>query len=153
MSIEITDVCESMLDEIESLEKRCFTPPWTVKQLKTQLNPGHIFIAAIESGRVCGYVGLQYVLDEGYISNIAVLPEMRRRGIADALLFELEQRSRELSLAFATLEVRESNAAARRLYEKHGFVQVGIRKNYYAQPRENAVLMTLELEKCENLEH
>ena len=86
-----------------------------------------------------------YVLDEGYVSNVAVDPDCRRMGIADALICEIVSRAKALELSFVTLEVRESNAPARRLYEKHGFENVGLRKNYYDFPKENAILMTLLL--------
>ena len=94
-----------------------------------------------------GYVGMMFVLDEGYISNVAVAPAFRRRGIADALIAELLRRADALSLSFVTLEVREHNIPAISLYENNGFVRVGLRKNYYQKPCENAVLMTRYLEK------
>jgi len=100
-------------------------------------------LAALDDdGIVLGYVGLMFVLDEGYISNVAVAPEERRQGVADALISALVDRTRN-KLAFLTLEVRESNAAAISLYKKHGFEIVGNRKNYYERPRESALLMTL----------
>lgn len=141
--IEITDAREEQLDEIEALECRCFSVPWKRKMLQSQLGPGHVFLAAAENGSVVGYVGMMTVLDEGYISNVAVVPEMRRRGIAQELLRELERRARAMGLSFMTLEVRQSNAPAIALYEKHGFSRVGVRRGYYEQPREDAVLMTL----------
>ena len=144
MSIEIVPAAEEMLGEIEAIERLCFDPPWTLEQLRAQLGGRHIFLAAVENGAVLGYVGLEYVLDEGYISNIAVAPAARRRGIADMLLDGLESRARGLGLSFMTLEVRRGNAPARALYEKHGFAVAGERKNYYTRPREDAVLMTLE---------
>ncbi len=147
--IEITDVEESMLPRIAELERQCFSLPWTVGALRSQLTPGHIFLAAVESeGRaplLLGYVGLMHVLDEGYINNVAVDPSFRRRGIAGALLDALEARCRALSLAFATLEVRAGNTPAIALYQKHGYRAVGKRKNYYEKPVEDAVIMTLEM--------
>ena len=117
--------------------------PWTWQQLKSQLkDDSHEFICALDGERVTGYVGMMYVLDEGYISNVAVSPEHRRQGVADALISELLHRADELSLSFVTLEVRDSNAPARALYEKHGFKDVGRRKNYYDFPTEDAILMT-----------
>ncbi|MFB0921525.1 MAG: ribosomal protein S18-alanine N-acetyltransferase, partial [Oscillospiraceae bacterium] len=93
-----------------------------------------------------GYIGLMYVLDEGYISNVAVSPVYRRRGVADALIEALIERTKD-TLAFMTLEVRESNHAAKYLYSKHGFETVGKRKNYYDRPKEDALLMTLFFKK------
>lgn len=143
MDWRITDAEEWMLPQLEELEKLCFSLPWTIEQLRSQLpDEHHIFLTALEGEHLLGYVGMMYVLDEGYISNVAVAPEARRKGIGDALIEELMKRAGLLGLAFVTLEVRQSNAPAAALYEKHGFTAVGKRKNYYDLPREDAVLMT-----------
>ena len=144
MTRSIEDVREQHLEQIEEIEKACFSLPWTKEQLRSQLkDPQHEFIAALdEDGRVLGYIGMMYVLDEGYISNVAVAPQSRRQGTGQALIRELMARARALELAFVTLEVRCGNAAAIALYEKQGFVPVGRRKNYYDFPREDAILMT-----------
>ena len=143
MDWQITDAEEWMLPQLEELEKLCFSLPWTIEQLRSQLpDEHHIFLTALEGEHLLGYVGMMYVLDEGYISNVAVAPEARRKGIGDALIEELMKRAGLLELAFVTLEVRQSNAPAAALYEKHGFTAVGKRKNYYDLPREDAVLMT-----------
>ena len=145
----VTDVTEAHIPQIAALERRCFSMPWTEAMLRSQTAPGHVFLAAVEDEAegtaVLGYVGLLFVLDEGYISNVAVAPERRRSGIADALLSALERRAREKELAFLTREGRAGNAAAIALYEKHGFRAVGRRKSYYEKPREDAIMMTLEL--------
>ena len=141
--MDIRDVRPADLPQIAEIEKQCFSSPWTVETLATQLNPErYIFIAAVEEDCILGYVGLMYVQDEGYISNVAVAPACRRRGIGDLLIAGLEVRAQEKQLAFMTLEVRASNDPARALYQKHGFSDVGIRKNYYEKPREDAILMT-----------
>jgi len=144
MDYEILDVDEKILPQIEGLEQRCFTCPWTLEQLRGQKKDAqHEFIAAVDSGgMVLGYVGMMYVLDEGYISNVAVADEFRRQGIGRALIAEMLARAAALELAFVTLEVRCGNQAAIGLYAKQGFVPVGRRKNYYEQPREDAILMT-----------
>jgi len=131
------------LPGILAIEEASFSLPWTAEQLETQLDAKrHVFLAALAGETVAGYIGLQFVLDEGYVSNVAVRPDCRGRGVGSALVAELLRRCRERELAFVTLEVRESNAAARALYEKHGFRAVGIRPGYYERPREDAVLMT-----------
>ena len=140
----ILDAREEHIAPIAALEKQCFSSPWTEDMLRTQLRDGHLFLAAVEDGDVLGYVGLMYVLDEGYISNIAVSPRHRRQGVAGALLEELARRCRTRKLRFMTLEVRAGNTPALALYEKHGFRQVGRRKKYYENPPEDAILMTLE---------
>lgn len=147
MMVKIVDTQLGHIDDILELEKMCFSMPWTREQLVSQLpDDMHIFLAAEdERGRAIGYIGLMYVLDEGYISNIAVSPEHRRQGIADMLLNDLMTRAQEKKLSFLTLEVRQSNMPAQNLYKKHGYIEVGLRRNYYSQPTENAVLMTLFL--------
>lgn len=148
MAFSIQDVREEQLDQIEQLEQLCFSVPWPRDALRRQLpDDNHVFLAATDGGRVLGYVGMMFVLDEGYISNVAVAPAFRRRGIADALITELLRRADALSLSFVTLEVREHNIPAISLYENCGFVRVGLRKNYYQKPCENAILMTRYLEK------
>ena len=147
--MEIRDACEEDIESIAGIERECFSMPWTPEQLRSQLRPGHVFLAACEDGEVVGYAGLCYVLDEGYISNVATAPGYRRRGTAAALLLRLEERARALGLAFLTLEVRESNLPARALYAKLGYAAVGCRRNYYQNPREDAILMTLELSENE----
>ena len=143
MDWRITDAEEWMLPQLEELEKLCFSLPWTIEQLRSQLpDEHHVFLTALEGEQLFGYVGMMVVLDEGYISNVAVAPEARRKGIGDALITELMRRAELLELTFVTLEVRQSNAPAATLYEKHGFTVVGRRKNYYDLPREDAVLMT-----------
>ena len=146
MEFRIVDVSTEHIPQIEEIERECFSRPWTAEQLKSQMRDAqHEFIAAVDDGRVLGYVGLMYVLDEGYISNVAVHTEARRRGIGDALIDALAAKAAELELAFLTLEVREGNAPAIALYAKHGFHPVGKRKNYYDAPKEDAVLMTCYL--------
>ena len=147
MSFVVEDAREEFLPQIAEIERECFSLPWTEKMLRGQLDGERcVFLAAREGETVLGYVGLTYVLDEGYISNVAVSPAYRRRGVAGALVAELIRRGRALRLAFLTLEVREGNAPAVALYAKHGFRVVGRRKGYYEKPREDALLMTLELE-------
>ena len=143
MDYEIINASEKHTEQLEKLEKICFSMPWSRDFLLSQLpDDRHIFIVAAEGEKVLGYVGMMYVLDEGYISNVAVAPECRRKGIADALITELIERCEALELSFVTLEVRAGNAPAISLYEKHGFSPVGKRKNYYDFPKEDAILMT-----------
>ena len=144
MKYRIVDAQLKHIDAIKEIEKQCFSLPWSRQALISQLpDDMHMFIVAEnEQGNAIGYVGMMYVLDEGYISNVAVSPEYRRLGIADALIRELVSKSEEKLLSFVTLEVRESNTPAIELYSKNGFTEVGLRKNYYEKPVENAILMT-----------
>ena len=133
---------ERHLAALAEIERACFHAPWSETMLREELGKG-IFLVAEQDGRTAGYVGCQTVLDEGYITNVAVSPDFRRQGIARALIAELIEQAKAKGLAFVTLEVRESNAAARALYAGAGFVPVGTRKNFYSNPTENAVLMTI----------
>ena len=144
MEYRIVDAAEAQLEQIQAIEQQCFSCPWTIDQLRSQLSDErHVFLAAVDnSGEVLGYVGMMFVLDEGYISNVAVASVFRRQGVADALISALTARAEELGLAFVTLEVRTGNEPAKALYAKHGFVPVGQRKKYYDLPKEDAILMT-----------
>ena len=130
---------------IAALERVCFpAEPWPERFFaNVQRTDG--LLAAVEDGALAGYAALSSVLDEGSLDNIAVAPDRRRQGIADALLTAVEDRARAMELRFITLEVRASNRPAAALYAKHGFVPVGRRTNYYEKPREDAILMTLVL--------
>lgn len=146
--IRITDADLTHIDEIAAIEEECFSDPWSRDVIAGQISgSNHVFLAALDGESVVGYVGLMYVLDEGYISNVAVTASHRRHSIADQLIGELIIRADALQLAFLTLEVRQSNVPAKMLYAKHGFVPVGIRKNYYVKPKEDALLMTLYLKE------
>ena len=146
--IAVVDATEAMVPAIAAIEQECFSDPWTQQAIQSQLTgPNHIFLAAVDGEIVAGYVGLMYVIDEGYIANVAVTADYRRQHIADLLIAELVRRGQELNLAFLTLEVRASNEPAQALYRKHGFEVVGLRKRYYEKPREDALLMTLYLKE------
>lgn len=108
---------------------------------------GGVILAAEEGGGLLGYVWARFVLDEGDIGNIAVAPGFRRRGAGAALLKALLEEAERRQAAVVQLEVRESNLAARRLYEKNGFETVGKRKNYYEKPAEDAILMSKFFQK------
>ena len=142
--MELVKLTEAHIPQMVELEKICFSLPWTADMIKSELNnPSCLYLAAVDGDTLVGYIGVQTVLDEGYINNVAVRPEYRRQGIAAALISLLVDQARAIGLAFMTLEVRESNTPAISLYEKLGFTTVGRRKNYYEKPREDAILMTI----------
>lgn len=145
MEYIIVPMDRSHLRQIAELEQMCFTQPWSEAALEEELyNPQASFIVAEDGeGGVLGYAGLHVVLDEGYIANIAVEEAARRHGVASELL-DVYCRFGQEHLAFLTLEVRASNQAAIDLYLKHGFEQVGCRKNFYHDPKEDAIIMTRE---------
>ena len=140
--MNIVTMEERHLAALAEIEKACFHAPWSEKMLREELGKG-IFLAAEQDGVTAGYVGCQTVLDEGYITNVAVSPDFRRQGIARALITALLDRAKISGLSFVTLEVRASNAPAIALYAGAGFAPVGERKNFYSNPTENAVLMTI----------
>ena len=147
MSLRIVPMTAAHLPQVAALEKICFpADPWSEELFRDALMSPHAVLLAAEreDGAVLGYAVLSVVLDEGNLDNLAVAPHCRRRGVADALLSALTDFGRT-RLSVLLLEVRVSNLPAIALYEKHGFVPVGRRKNYYETPKEDALLMTLDL--------
>ena len=147
MHIKIVPMNADHLEELEKLERICFSRPWSRKMLAEELeNQCAAFLVAQDgdTGKVIGYAGLLVVADEGYITNVAVRPECRRNGIAGKLLQVFLDFGQANHLAFLTLEVRASNYDAISLYGSRGFRSVGRRKNYYEHPKEDAVIMTRE---------
>ena len=127
---------------IAELEKTCFTDPWSEQSIASELtNPLSCWLVAIEDDQLVGYVGSQTVLDGSDMMNIAVDPTYRRRGIAEALIQELIAQLKVRKSICLLLEVRASNGSAIALYEKLGFEQVGRRRNYYRNPKEDALIL------------
>ena len=147
MRVRIVPMTADHLDAVAALERICFSDPWSRQLLASELdNDLSAFLVALDDeGQVAGYAGLQVILDEGTITDIAVRPDCRRRGVASQLLKVFLDFARGNRLAFLTLEARASNYAAIALYGSRGFRGVGRRKNYYEHPREDAVIMTLDL--------
>lgn len=145
MNIKIEKMREEHITDIAALEKECFSQPWSEVSLREELNKenANFLVAVNEDALVVGYIGFNLVLDEGYITNIAVVPTFRRYGVAQNLLNEIIAFAQSQGLSFVSLEVRASNAAAISLYEKFGFEKVGLRRNFYALPQEDAVIMEL----------
>ena len=147
MHVRIVPMNADHLDEIAELERICFSTPWSRNMLAEELDNAcsAFLVAEDDAGKVAGYAGLQVILDEGYITNVAVRPECRRNGIAGKLLQVFLDFGQANHLAFLTLEVRASNYDAIALYGSRGFRSVGRRKNYYEHPKEDAIIMTKEL--------
>ena len=148
MNVHIVPMTADHLDEVAELERICFSVPWSRNMLAEELdNLLSAFLVALDdSGKVVGYAGVQVILDEGYITNVAVRPECRRQGVAGKLLDVFLNFAQGNKLAFLTLEVRASNQAAIILYGTRGFRSVGRRRNYYEHPREDAIIMTREFD-------
>lgn len=141
-NMKIVDASLSHVAEIAGLERTCFSAPWSEKAITETMQGDSVFLVAEEDGKVVGYIGSYHCHPEGYVTNVAVAPEMRRRGIGRALVEELIARGKGLSLSFWTLEVRESNEGAIALYSSIGFKKVGKRPRFYSNPEEAALLMT-----------
>ena len=138
---------ETHIAQVAALEKICFSDPWSETSVASELvNPLSCWLVAVEDGVVAGYVGSQSVLGESDMMNVAVHPDYRRQGIAEKLCLALVEALKEKGNHCLTLEVRASNAPAKALYEKLGFIQVGLRKNYYRNPKEDACILRKEWE-------
>ncbi len=137
--IKVLDSAKTVAKDLYLIEKACFSHPWTENVFLSTVDT--IFYVYFDEnlGKAVGYISVKEVLGEGYIGNIAVLPEYRRKGIGKSLI-ETAKQSKKLS--FLTLEVRKSNTPAINLYTKCGFTAVGERKNFYRTPNEDAVIMT-----------
>ena len=133
--------------QIAQIEKVCFSDPWSEKSVASELeNELSLWLVAEEDGQVCGYVGSQTVLGETDMMNVAVHPDFRRRGIAEALVNALVEALKAKGSHCLTLEVRASNSPARALYEMLGFSRIGTRKNYYRNPKEDGLILRKEWE-------
>ena len=141
----ITKMTESHVAQVALLEKLCFADPWSEKSIASELdNPWALWLVALERDEVVGYIGSQTAVDETDVMNVAVHPDQRRKGIAEALIEMLIKQLQEQGSHALMLEVRASNAPAIALYEKMGFRQVGLRKNYYRNPKEDALILRKE---------
>lgn len=135
------------VSQIARLEGQCFSDPWSEKSIASELeNPLSLWLVAEENDQVFGYVGSQTVLDESDMMNVAVDPRFRRQGIAQALIETLIAELAKMGSRCLRLEVRVSNENARALYARMGFRQLGLRKNYYHNPKEDALILGKEWE-------
>ncbi|WMI80799.1 ribosomal protein S18-alanine N-acetyltransferase [Anaerotignum sp. MB30-C6] len=145
--VKVIPMQEEHIEGVLAVEEATFSIPWTRKDFEREVreNAMAIYFVAIDDSldeeKVVGYAGMWHVITEGHITNVAVLHEYRRQGIGDLLMENLEKVALEREMIGITLEVRINNEAAQRLYHKYGFRPEGIRKNYYADTREDAVIM------------
>ncbi len=132
------------LDDLAALERICFAEPWTRAGLAAELSSKTaVFLVAELSGETAGYAGMHCVCGECYVDNVAVFPRFRRQGVGRALTRGLIERAGKQNAEFFTLEVRPSNTAAVALYESLGLRPAGRRKNFYRNPQEDALILTL----------
>lgn len=143
MDIIIRPAVETDISVLAELEKECFSLPHSEAQFYMEFQrETHAFFVAELQSVLLGYIGVTCIMDEGYIGNIAVFAQYRRKGIGDALLNALIEYSKEKCLCFLTLEVRSQNSSAIALYKKHDFQQVAVQKNAYSYPKDDAIIMT-----------
>ena len=141
----ITKMNESHVAEVAALEAMCFSEPWSEKSVASELtNPLSLWLVALEGETVIGYVGSQTVMGWSDMMNVAVHPDHRRLGVGKALIEELIRQLREQGSENLTLEVRASNENAKALYAGLDFMEVGRRKNYYHNPKEDALILRKE---------
>ncbi len=142
--MQIIPMTAAHIAALADLEQVCFSTPWSADGLAEELaNPHAVFRVAVEGDEILGYVGMHHLLDEGFITNVAVFPSARRRGVARKLLEDLAQYAAAHSLYRITLEVRVSNTAAVTLYEGAGYVRDGVRPAFYRDPTEDAAIYSL----------
>ena len=135
------------LDAVSSIEKEVFSVPWTKDGFASALSiPGSNYLVVIDGDRnLVGYCGYYSVLDEAEITNVAIAPCYRKKGYAKLMLIELIEQAKSNGIRTVVLEVRFSNTDAIGLYERLGFQKLGVRKNFYEQPKEDAIIMLLEI--------
>lgn len=144
--VEVVRTVAAHIDDIMIVENLSFRIPWSRKSMEDEIthNRMAVYFSALINNKTVGYAGMWKVFDEGHITNIAVHPEYRRSGIGSALLEHLIKTAEQSGIGRMTLEVRKSNLAAQYLYRKYGFMEGGIRKAYYADNQEDALIMWRE---------
>ncbi len=144
--MKIVPFGEAYVDGIVNIENECFSAPWSEDSVRAELNNENAhFLAAVSGEKVIGYIGVHEIVGEAYIANVAVSHKYRRFGVASALLDAAETGAKERGCVFISLEVRKSNVPAISLYEKRGYTVRGERKNFYSDPAEDGIIMTLDL--------
>ncbi|MFD0717256.1 ribosomal protein S18-alanine N-acetyltransferase [Paenibacillus sp. GCM10027626] len=135
---------------IVAIEEEAFTSPWTEEAFVKELTQNHFarYMVMVDDGEIIGYGGMWVIIDEAHVTNIALRPAYRGRGLGDRLLSELQQAAVKSGAARMTLEVRASNEIAQRLYRKKGFEAAGVRPGYYSDNMEDAIIMWAQLERA-----
>jgi ribosomal-protein-alanine N-acetyltransferase len=146
IELRIREMLESDIPEVLKIERISFTTPWNETAFYNEIyHPHALSKVAVIRDKVIGYICVRHIINECHILNLAVHPDLRRRGVATALVRETLDELREMGCRFLYLEVRASNTEAREFYEHLGFRPVGVRRNYYTLPTEDALVMVLEL--------
>ena len=145
-SITVRPMVMTDVDGVMAVEHDSFLTPWSRSAFEEELAQNRLarYIVAVENGEIVGYAGTWLVINEAHVTNVAVSGQRRREGIGRLLMQNLMELARDNDMESMTLEVRVSNAAARHLYEQLGFVEAGIRKNYYSETKEDALILWCE---------
>jgi ribosomal-protein-alanine N-acetyltransferase len=149
-NIEIVVACRDHIDDIVTIENLSFKIPWSRQSITEELTENNVavYFCAIVDSKAVGYAGMWQVCDEGHITNIAVHPEFRSSGVGSALMEALLRTAKERGITALTLEVRRNNHNAKALYIKYGFKEGGMRKAYYADNNEDAIIMWKHFNDC-----
>lgn len=141
--IDIVSMTLEHIDEVSEIEQMCFYTPWTKKDFINDITKNEltIYIVALYNKKVVGYAGMWHIVDEGHITNIAVMPQYQHCGVGSKLIKKFIDIATIKKMTGLTLEVRMSNLSAQKLYTKFGFKPEGIRKKYYSDPSEDAIIM------------
>lgn len=138
----VRSLCERDIDGMVKIERECFSLPWSRESFGSAFEGDHtVFFGVFEGERIIAYAGMQHFYGDGAVTNVATLPEFRRMGAGKKLLCVLLDFAENQGISTVSLEVRVSNAAAIAMYEKMGFVSLGIRKGFYSSPKEDALIM------------
>ena len=150
INLILSEMQREHLEQVAELEKICFSQPWSYTSLEEELDneTAHFFVATVDD-RVVGYIGVFVVSDSCFISNIAVLPDYRRQGVGRALMKIAMLTADVMGTEFISLEVRPTNYPAVMLYKSLGFDEMGRRRDFYRNPREDALIMTKIFSKKE----
>lgn len=147
-SFKIVEACKEHIEDIIEVENLSFKIPWSRQSIMDEFihNEAAVYFCALSDSKAIGYAGMWQICDEGHITNIAVHPEFRRSGVGSLLIESLLEEAGKRSLTALTLEVRKSNFSAQSIYRKYGFKEGGLRKAYYADNNEDALIMWKRLD-------
>ena len=144
-SIRIERMGLEDVEQVAELDKKCFPTPWSASAYVTEIhNPSAYYIVAKTDGRIVGYAGIWLIMDEAHITTIGVAPEFRGKKIGERILASLLDEAIHRGARRATLEVRKHNHVAQNLYQKYGFHVVAVRKGYYTNNNEDALVMWVD---------
>jgi len=146
--MRIRPMQEKDLPRILEIEQSCFPAPWAYQSFVNELRDNEYarYFCLEHDGKIIGYMGLWFILEEGHITNVAISPEYQGKGLGEYLMRSVMELMAKEGMERMTLEVRASNRPAQKLYERLGFVTAGVRKGYYSDNREDALIMWLDLE-------